>query len=493
MVSLPLQNKLFSVTLALASLLGANYLSSVESLKIPVWCGLPVGLIIAVSLVIFGLQALITSIGTSAQIWSVEAYVQNLLYAAFIYRFIFTWNPIWLLVPPGFKAFLCVKGIMHWGKNLTTAYLYSDYFENYRQGWWEDDCTYYTEGDFSGTLPYDTLDHSEKNVDAVQAWARAGMKNMVMNGATLDGPKCMSKDNPCFSGEMITLSQKQKYEWIAKHLNITKESRVLEIGFGRLDLMLYMRDVVGASVEGLNISTEQIARAKANGFTCHLRNIVDMKGNTADMGQFDAIITNGCFEYVGYFGADLDKMYHDIAKNAFYPLLKPGGLWYSATVHFNECPKGNILPVFYIKRGVDVLRNLFGYIILGLGNEGAYPKAPSRLTDAVNRAGMTTKLQQNRTLDYLLYSYTILAVIDERLKKARIPLYKSMMAWVHHLCCFLAAPYYLESYLCYTHDILYPFGITFDDWNPWCWQFLKQRDGYTPVTHYWLIFEKPKQ
>lgn len=84
-------------------------------------------------------------------------------------------------------------------------------------------------------------------------------------------------------------------------------------------------------------------------------------------------------------------------------------------------------------------------------------------------------------------------MIDERLKKARIPLYKSMLAWVHHLCCFLAAPYYLESYLCYTHDILYPFGITFDDWNPWCWQFLKQRDGYTPVTHYWLIFEKPKK
>ena len=28
-------------------------------------------------------------------------------------------------------------------------------------------------------------------------------------------------------------------------------------------------------------------------------------------------------------------------------------------------------------------------------------------------------------MDYLLYSYTILAVIDERLKKARIPFYGS--------------------------------------------------------------------
>ena len=55
-------------------------------------------------------------------------------------------------------------------------------------------------------------------------------------------------------------SQNNKYKWIVENLGITSNSKVLEMGFGKIDLMNYIRDNTGATVEGTNLSLEQIKK-----------------------------------------------------------------------------------------------------------------------------------------------------------------------------------------------------------------------------------------
>ena len=49
---------------------------------------------------------------------------------------------------------------------------------------------------------------------------------------------------------------------------------------------------------------------------------------------------------------------------------------------------------------------------------------------------------------------------------------------------FIASPNFIESYYCYT-DI---FNNT--KYIPWLWQFIEQKDGLSPVTHEWIIYQK---
>merc|ERR1712232_1204195 len=73
-------------------------------------------------------------------------------------------------------------------------------------------------------------------------------------------------------------------------------------------------------------------------------------------------------------------------------------------------------------------------------------------------------------------------VVSQMSKRERI-------LWtIRVLLCVVAAPNFLESYLCYTPLKHWEFW-TF----PWLFQFIKQSNGFTPTTHEWIIFEKTTQ
>ena len=89
-----------------------------------------------------------------------------------------------------------------------------------------------------------------------------------------------------------------------------------------------------------------------------------------------------------------------------------------------------------------------------------------------------TALEQDRTLDYFCYSVNwMVCQMDARRRRTPSQTLRRVVAW-------LVAPYYLESYLCYTPTA---------DWTrqPWLRQFVRQANGYTPATRKWIIFVKP--
>ena len=90
-------------------------------------------------------------------------------------------------------------------------------------------------------------------------------------------------------------------------------------------------------------------------------------------------------------------------------------------------------------------------------------------------------LQQDRTIDYLLFSYNWL--ICQINKGRRDSFYEKIKKNTKHLICYLVAPLYEASYICYTPTLNWRY-------QPWLWQFLRQKNGYRPVDHYWIIFQK---
>ena len=97
----------------------------------------------------------------------------------------------------------------------------------------------------------------------------------------------------------MKLSQNNKYQWIVDNCNINSNSKVLELGFGKLDLMKYIRDKkTGATVHGVNISTEQLRHAAKEGFKCFNISHQELHKNVDKLDKYDVIINNGSFEYL---------------------------------------------------------------------------------------------------------------------------------------------------------------------------------------------------
>ena len=365
------------------------------SVRSPSTAGVSVILVIlCVSILV--LQLLVLRFGTYTQRFSVQAYIMNAALVVSIYLTLNTCNPCWLLLPfvlrIGFVVNYVLFGNLH--KHLTTEYLYSDFFENVTTG---NKCSeYYTEGDYSGMVPFDTLDHSDANVRSAMRWGLS----QYLSYANRPSVQTPSK---FLTGRTMQQSQINKYAWIVRHLDITRQSRVLELGFGKLDLMLYIRQATGATVEGTNLSMEQIHRARANGFTCYAINHLDLHKYTKQLGAYDVIITNGTLEYiVDNDDGDGNGAYNRFVQQAIYPLLKTGGYWYTTTIHINNPIKNRNITTGFIQKTLNRTRNLYNLYMLAAGNEGRYPDAPSQLTSVAEKNGLVTRLQQDRTMDYFL-------------------------------------------------------------------------------------------
>lgn len=132
-------------------------------------------------------------------------------------------------------------------------------------------------------------------------------------------------------------AQRAKYDFVAKTLNITKDSRVLDLGCGWGGWLKYLRDEIGATGIGVNLSDGQVNSCQMNGLDARLKDARYVKPE--DFGVFDAVTAFGSFEHVSsvkdYLDGRQDEVYADYFQHVVN-LLKPGGRFYMQTMTFEK-------------------------------------------------------------------------------------------------------------------------------------------------------------
>lgn len=148
-----------------------------------------------------------------------------------------------------------------------------------------------------------------------------------------------------FSGAMyngdfsLTLEEAQdvKHQFIVDNLNITPESRVLDLGCGWGPLVSYITRQTGAECMGLTLSEGQANACRKNGLDVHVKDCRSVKPD--DFGTFDAVASLGAFEHFcsveKYKAGEQEDVYQNFF-HAVYDLLPPGGRFYLQTMVFGK-------------------------------------------------------------------------------------------------------------------------------------------------------------
>jgi len=148
-----------------------------------------------------------------------------------------------------------------------------------------------------------------------------------------------------FSGAMyngdfsMTLeeAQENKHRYIVENLNITPESRVLDMGCGWGPLVSYIKNKVGAECIGLTLSDGQAQACRKNGLDVHIKNCLEVKPN--DFGTFDAVASLGAFEHfcsvAEYKAGKQEEVYQKFFQTV-YGLLPSGGRLFLQTMVFGK-------------------------------------------------------------------------------------------------------------------------------------------------------------
>lgn len=150
--------------------------------------------------------------------------------------------------------------------------------------------------------------------------------------------------NAFYDGDYsLTLDQAQekKYRFATEQLEITKDSRVLDLGCGWGGWLSWLKKNVGCKAIGVNLSKGQVASCRKNGLEVYLK---DARFVTPeDFGTFDAITAFGSFEHVAsvkdYLDGKQDAAYEDYFRHVFN-LLPKGGRFYMQSMVFSK----NMIP-----------------------------------------------------------------------------------------------------------------------------------------------------
>ena len=409
-------------------------------------------------LIVLVIQIICTN-KTNTKKFSIQAFLRNLLWGYSLYQIYYTKNIVWLFVPIIFNILYnyLIDYILEFKIQpyITTEYLYNDFFEYLVKN--DKNLNYYTEGSYGKLLKINTLDLSKKNIDKIMKWGENQYNNAFLNKTIVD------LNNTNLDCNYIAKEgQEIKFKWIIDNLNINKKSRVLELGFGKLDLMKYIKTNTGAEIVGCNLCKEHIEHAKKNGFEAHQIDHKNLDKHINKLGKFDIIITNGTLEYLN--NRDSANIYEKFMKNV-NKLLNKGGKWYTTTIHHTKD--------LCLNKFLDT--NYYNFYNLSQGNEGSYPIYPDGITKYGSKNNFKIIKKENRWLDYYIYSI-VWMVTHIKMLNYNKNIFKNLNAYI-------AAPNYLESYLCYT-----PFKNMYY-YQPWIWQFIS-KNGCVPTYHQWFIFEK---
>ena len=408
---------------------------------------------------------------TRTQKFSTRALIRNLSFtiSLYLYTVIQIHTILCILIFPGLEfliEYLSANGY-HIDKYIATEYAYSDFFEEVIEK--TKMMSNFSEGNYDGMLGFDTKDHSQKNVERINTWMHKTYTKCFNDSDKFfnDG-----NGNPCDTQKIKYDSENAKFALISEICGIntetSKDMKILEIGFGKTDFMMYLRSNFNADVSGVSISNEQVKFAKSRGFTAYHMNCWDM--TPEKIGTYDMILQCGNIEYLKLAGGDEKDAYTNYG-NIIKTLLKPSGKFFVTGLHCNpdfycmdqECREK--FPEMFSKNNITLndYRNIY---LLWKGNDGAYPFGRDAFSKHLENIGFKTTYCEERTNDYYIYSalwmsslansYTDMCREGYSLKNLSKALFRT-----------IAAPYYIHTYLCYIpHETM--------EMQPWTWQFIPQ-------------------
>jgi hypothetical protein len=229
--------------------------------------------------------------------------------------------------------------------------------------------------------------------------------------------------------------------------------KILEIGFGEGDFMIYLKETYGINAVGVSISEEQVKLAKSRGFEAYHLNMWDI---TDKIGKFDLILQCGNIEYTRC-ASESENKYTEYFR-IIQKILNKNGYYFITCLHLNENALKNY--TFY-----DWIR---AYILL-FANDGAYPSGRFALTKHAENAKLKNIYQIEKTNEYYITSVFFLSTFgfinDKKINFTLSGLIDSIIKTI-------AAPYYIHTYLCMAPTSNY-------EWTPWLWQFIPcQREDW---------------
>jgi cyclopropane fatty-acyl-phospholipid synthase-like methyltransferase len=416
-------------------------------------------------LLVISVQYIVTYYYTNGKHFSIRALIRNLSFTISIYLYYITNNIIFIVIPFILEIFienLKLKGY-HIEKYIATKYQYDDY--------WREICkknpifTNLTEGNYDKILGFDTTNTSSQNYKKILDWSQKLWKLSYDNNISYVIDINNNKHDPL---QLKNYTDNAKFKLICDICKIKQNMRILEIGFGEGDFIMYIKNNYNTKPIGVSISTEQVNMMKNKGYEAYALNMWDM--TSEKLGTFDLIIQCGNLEYTKCSG-DTDYIYEKYSKIIF-SLLKPGGKYFITCLHLNEDFK------------YDKFNDWYNVYFLWSGNDGYYPRGPNGFSKHAQKAGLHKLFQQDRTCDYLIATiifFTSFQFINNTTNNRL-----SLAGFTNSLIKTIAAPYYLHTYLCYSPSSYY-------HWLPFSWEFIPQLQNnkyITPVTLQYILFQR---
>jgi len=395
------------------------------------------------------IQLFITYCYTNTKRFSIMALIRNTTFVIFIYLFIKTRKFFYLLLP--FLIEIIIEYVKYSGyqidKYIATEYMYSDYFRelNKKNAIYSN----LTEGIFGNIFGVDPSDHSPENLKKILNWSKDvynnSYKNKTQEVIGLNGNKF---DN---MNELKKFGDKNKFKTICEICKVHKDMKILEIGFGEGDFMIYLKETYGINPVGVSISEEQVKLAKSRGFEAYHLNMWDI---TDKIGKFDLILQCGNIEYTRC-SSESENKYTEYFK-IIQKLLNKNGHYFITCLHLNENALKNYTYYDWIR----------GYILL-FANDGAYPSGRFALTKHAKNANLKNIYQIEKTNEYYITSVFFLSTFgfinDKKIQFSYSGLFDAIIKTI-------AAPYYIHTYLCMAPTSNY-------EWTPWLWQFIPYQRG----------------
>lgn len=169
------------------------------------------------------------------------------------------------------------------------------------------------------------LDFTYSTIDKIFRLSMGEMGDF--SGAMYNGDFSMSLEE----------AQEAKHRFIVENLNITPESRVLDMGCGWGPLVSYISNKVGAECIGLTLSDGQAEACRKNGLQVYIKNCLEVTPD--DFGTFDAVASLGAFEHFcsveEYKQGRQEEVYSNFFKTV-YDLLPSGGRLFLQTMVFGK-------------------------------------------------------------------------------------------------------------------------------------------------------------